>query len=48
MNWQALMAQAVGWDAAGFRLINQELYWRPLADLTYWLARDQVILGVKK
>ncbi len=46
MNWQALMAQAVGWDAAGFRLINQELYWRPLADLTYWLARDQVILGV--
>jgi membrane-associated phospholipid phosphatase len=46
MNWQDLMIQVIGWDVAGFRLINQGAYWRPLADLTYWLARDQVILGV--
>ncbi|MEW6517359.1 MAG: phosphatase PAP2 family protein [candidate division FCPU426 bacterium] len=46
MNWQAAVIQAVSWDAAGLRLINQGAYWRPLADLTYWVARDQVILGV--
>lgn len=46
MNGQSFMALLVGWDAAGFRLVNQGLYWRPFADLTYWLARDQVILGV--
>lgn len=33
-------------DAAVFHFINGTLYWRPLADLTLFLASDQLILVV--
>lgn len=39
--WLQALAQA---DAALFTWINQDLYWRPLADLSFGLANDLLLL----
>jgi membrane-associated phospholipid phosphatase len=46
MNLMATMAAISRADAAAFHFINSDLYWRPLANLTFWLANDLVLLGL--
>jgi peptidoglycan/xylan/chitin deacetylase (PgdA/CDA1 family)/membrane-associated phospholipid phosphatase len=42
-TWLTALSRA---DAAAFAWINGTLYWRPLADLTFALARDLLLLGL--
>lgn len=39
-----MLQTLIAWDVAIFRIINEACYARGLADLTFLLARDQVIL----
>jgi membrane-associated phospholipid phosphatase len=43
MSVLAILHKAAAWDITCFRFINDTLYWRPLADLVVYLARDQAL-----
>jgi membrane-associated phospholipid phosphatase len=45
MNLPDMVNMAAHADAAAFRFINHTLYWRPLADATYWTANDYCLMG---
>jgi membrane-associated phospholipid phosphatase len=44
MSAWVVLHRVATWDLACFRFINDTLYWRPLADMTAVLARDQALL----
>lgn len=46
MIWKTALAVLERWDQAGFQWINHTLYLRPLADATFWLADDILLLNL--
>jgi membrane-associated phospholipid phosphatase len=46
MTLGAIVEQVGRADTAMFRFINHTLYWRPAADLTFYLANDHFLIGL--
>jgi len=46
MNLGQIVQQVGLMDAATFHFINHTLYWRPLADLTFYLANDHFLIAI--
>lgn len=46
MSLGELVAQVGQADVAMFRFVNHTLYWRPAADLTFYLANDYFLMAV--
>ncbi len=46
MSFQLILEKIAGLDTALFYFINDTLYFRPLADATFFLAHDRLLLAV--